>query len=473
MTQRLNIFCLLTLVTALAVPVSSGAQDATQTGEAREAALQVSADVLAPKMLEVADETRMKAEKTMARGRDAGKAIAQYTEATLQYNAARERAIKTARFLDDALNARNAAVEANAQRFALNRWEDGHESFEKAVDALERERDDKALSASENATQLFRLAELEAIQNRILAKARGEISAAERAGAPRYAPITFERARSIAQATETALSEDRYAFERAEKLARQAEETARHSVQVADIVRSRPNIEELILRWESYLTRAQAAAGLTPPLDQEPDAAADELEETVAELFASEKQLRKDLADNESFAAALEDEIRDLDEQLGGASAERAELVMELEEQAREREQIEQTENLFRPNQAQVFKQSNTIILRLMGLRFASGSAKFSEGNDIMLSKLQQAIQIWPDSTLVIEGHTDSRGSERLNQRLSQNRADTVMNYVVSTMHVPANRVSAVGYGETRPIASNETEAGRAKNRRIDLLITP
>ncbi len=147
--------------------------------------------------------------------------------------------------------------------------------------------------------------------------------------------------------------------------------------------------------------------------------------------------------------------------------------MLKLEEQAREREQIQQTENLFRPNQAQVFKQSNTIIVRLMGLRFASGSAKFSDGNDGLLQKLRQAIQIWPDSTLVVEGHTDSRGSERLNQRLSQNRADTVMNYVVSTMHIPANRVSAVGYGENRPIASNENEGGRAKNRRIDLMITP
>ncbi|MDP6436446.1 MAG: OmpA family protein, partial [Gammaproteobacteria bacterium] len=101
------------------------------------------------------------------------------------------------------------------------------------------------------------------------------------------------------------------------------------------------------------------------------------------------------------------------------------------------------------------------------------GSAKFSEGNDVMLSKLRQAIQIWPESILVIEGHTDSRGSERLNQRLSQNRAETIMNYVISMMHVPANRISAVGYGENRPIASNENEAGRAKNRRIDLLITP
>ncbi|MDP6695928.1 MAG: OmpA family protein [Gammaproteobacteria bacterium] len=449
------------------------AQDASQTGAAREAALEVHADVLAPKMLEVADKTRLKAEKTMARSRDAARAIAQYTEATLQYNAARERAIKTAAFLEEALIARNAAVEAQAQSYALGRWEDGYEYFEKAIDALERERDDKALSAAKNATQIFKLAELEAIQNRILAKARAEISAAEKSGAARYAPITFERARSIAQATETALSEDRYAFEHAENLARQAEETARHSVQVADIVRSRPNMEGLILRWEAYFSRAQAAAGLNPPVDQDPDAAADELEETVAGLLTSERQLQKDLANNESFAAALEDEIRDLDEQLSGASAERTELVLTLEEQAREQEQIKQTEDLFRPNQAQVFKQSNTIIVRLMGLRFTSGSAKFSEGNDTLLSKLRQAIQIWPESILVIEGHTDSRGSERLNQRLSQNRAETIMNYVISTMHVPANRISAVGYGENRPIASNENEAGRAKNRRIDLLITP
>ncbi len=73
----------------------------------------------------------------------------------------------------------------------------------------------------------------------------------------------------------------------------------------------------------------------------------------------------------------------------------------------------------------------------------------------------------------MVEGHTDSRGSERLNERLSQNRADAVMNYLISTMHIPPYRISAIGYGEDKPIASNENEAGRAKNRRIDLLITP
>jgi len=463
----------LTLLTALASAPGAVAQDANQTGQAREEALQVHAEVLAPEMLQAAEKTRLKAEKTMARGRDAAKAIPQYTQATLQYSAARERAIKTAKFLDDALTARNAAVEAQAQSYALNRWEEGYEYFKRAVDLLERERDDKALQASRNATQIFSQAELEAIQNRILARARAEIATAKKLGASRYAPITFARAHSIAQAAETALSENRYGFEFAENLARQAEETARHSVQVADLVKSRPNVEELVLKWESYLSRAQAAAGLSPPVDKDPVAATDELEETIARLLVSERELQKDLANNESFAAALEDEIRDLDEQLGGASAERTQLVLKLEEQAREREQIQQTENLFRPNQAQVFKQSNTIIVRLMGLRFASGSAKFSDGNDGLLQKLRQAIQIWPDSTLVVEGHTDSRGSERLNQRLSQNRADTVMNYVVSTMHIPANRVSAVGYGENRPIASNENEGGRAKNRRIDLMITP
>jgi outer membrane protein OmpA-like peptidoglycan-associated protein len=473
MIRRFNIFCIVSMFTLLACLTNVSAQDADQAAGARAAAMEAHAAVLAPRALKTADKTRTKAEKTTARGKDMGKAIEQYTQATLEYNAAKDRAMASANILSSTITARNAAIEADAQSYAADSWEDAYEYFEDAVAALEKGRADKAQSASMNAQKNFELTELEAIQNRILADARAAIEAAEDASADDYAPITFERAQGLAAAAENALVEDRYGFEYAEDLALQAQQAAHHSVQIRDIVRSDPDIEELILLWTSYIGRAQAAAELAPPVDQDSELAADELAETIETLVASERQLRRDLADFESFSAALEDEIRELDQQLGGASAERRQLVTRLEVQAREREKINQTEGIFRPSQAEVFKQSNTIIVRLIGLKFGSGSADFNEGNDEILNKLEQVIALWPNSTLVIEGHTDARGSERLNLRLSQNRADAVMNHIVASMRLPATRISALGYGESRPIASNKNGAGRAKNRRIDLLISP
>lgn len=76
-----------------------------------------------------------------------------------------------------------------------------------------------------------------------------------------------------------------------------------------------------------------------------------------------------------------------------------------------------------------------------------------------------------PEATAVIEGHTDYVGTEEYNQTLSQRRAESVMKYLVDNFGIEQSRLSAKGYGKTRPIANNMTEQGRIKNRRIDAII--
>ena len=73
----------------------------------------------------------------------------------------------------------------------------------------------------------------------------------------------------------------------------------------------------------------------------------------------------------------------------------------------------------------------------------------------------------------MVEGHTDTTGSVELNMRLSQARADAVREYLIANQTLTPDRISAVGYGADRPLASNATAAGRAINRRIDILIIP
>jgi OOP family OmpA-OmpF porin len=257
------------------------------------------------------------------------------------------------------------------------------------------------------------------------------------------------------------------------ELANQAAITARHAGQIAIIAREKPDIEDLILEWETYINRIEVAAGINIPADTKPNDAVSELEAHITNTYVSKQQLKQDLADNQAFAAALENEIRELDNELGGASAERHQLILELEDQARAEEQLSQAETLFLPSEAIVFKQSNTIVVRLFGLKFSSGSAKLDESHAELLSKIEQAINTYPDSSLIIEGHTDAQGSAQMNQRLSQKRADAVLGHIISSLHIIPQRISATGYGASRPIANNDTEEGRAKNRRIDLLITP
>ena len=100
-------------------------------------------------------------------------------------------------------------------------------------------------------------------------------------------------------------------------------------------------------------------------------------------------------------------------------------------------------------------------------IRFATNSAEIDTSSYSLLDELIAAAQHCADAKIEIGGHTDSRGSDEYNLRLSQQRATSVMNYLVSN-GIEAARLTAVGYGENNPIADNETEEGLAKNRRIE-----
>jgi outer membrane protein OmpA-like peptidoglycan-associated protein len=88
-----------------------------------------------------------------------------------------------------------------------------------------------------------------------------------------------------------------------------------------------------------------------------------------------------------------------------------------------------------------------------------------------LLNNVADVIKSHPDITKVqVEGHTDSRGNDDANQSLSERRAQSVVKYLISR-GVAAERLTAVGFGESKPIADNNTNAGRSTNRRVEFVI--
>jgi outer membrane protein OmpA-like peptidoglycan-associated protein len=94
-----------------------------------------------------------------------------------------------------------------------------------------------------------------------------------------------------------------------------------------------------------------------------------------------------------------------------------------------------------------------------------SGSA---QGN---LDKLVNVLKNYPETNIEVQGHTDSKGSDKYNQGLSERRANAVSTYLIGK-NVAGSRITTKGYGETAPVADNDTEDGRAQNRRVTFLIT-
>jgi outer membrane protein OmpA-like peptidoglycan-associated protein len=103
---------------------------------------------------------------------------------------------------------------------------------------------------------------------------------------------------------------------------------------------------------------------------------------------------------------------------------------------------------------------------------FATNSEALKAGSYDEISRVAQVLNQYPETTIMIAGHTDSTGSDTYNQQLSEQRAMSVKNALAGQGVNPA-RMSAVGYGESKPIADNNTESGRQTNRRVAITITP
>ena len=106
----------------------------------------------------------------------------------------------------------------------------------------------------------------------------------------------------------------------------------------------------------------------------------------------------------------------------------------------------------------------------LHGVKFKYGGDILTESSHIILDNLAEILRSRPEYKLSIKGHTDSRGRDKGNLRLSQERADAVLQFLLER-GITAERMTAIGYGEAQPIADNETATGRATNRRVELII--
>jgi outer membrane protein OmpA-like peptidoglycan-associated protein len=120
---------------------------------------------------------------------------------------------------------------------------------------------------------------------------------------------------------------------------------------------------------------------------------------------------------------------------------------------------------------AAVKQETRGTVITLPGnVLFSTGKSTLLPGAQAKLDAVAEALRDQADHDIVIEGHTDAQGSDDTNLRLSQERAQSVKDYLVAR-GVPTNRIRVVGVGETRPIADNSTPEGRAQNRRVEIIV--
>jgi outer membrane protein OmpA-like peptidoglycan-associated protein len=435
------------------------------------------AELLAPATFTRGLEAYATAENDLTRGRGVDRVRDTLASSTEAFTNAAEAAEIASVTLASVLKTRADATNADAATFAAELWAEAGESFDSAARRLENGDIRGARSRADEAEVLFRDAELTAIKAQYLSQTRALLAEAEQARVPRLAPKTYERARSLLAEAERELSQNRYDTDLPRSLAQQANYEARHAIYLAGLIEKlreeEQSLEDVILSYEKPLSDISAAADKAAQLDKGIDPVVAELVAYIEGLREQATQAELDLVDTRMRVAELEEEIRDLDERLGGVSQERVALVQRLEAETRIREQFATIENMFERDEARVTREGNRMVIRLVGLTFQSGQDVVRPAYRPLLEKVRQAADVFPRSQIVVEGHTDAYGGDENNLALSRRRAEAVSAYLTNELGVPAVRISSVGYGETQPIANNDTEQGRSRNRRIDVIIEP
>jgi outer membrane protein OmpA-like peptidoglycan-associated protein len=427
--------------------------------EARSAAQAANADYLAPKSYDAGQKYYVRAEQRLEKGSSVESIKADLDKATQYFQTATKATDLANLTLPDAIKARSDAISAESSKYAPSEWKKADDVFRRAAIQLENGDINDARSNGDRAQNLYREAELIAIKANYLGGAKALLQQAKKDGAHKYAPKTYAKAESLIAEAEKSLTESRYDTDVPRSLAKEAKYKTAHSIYITSFIsesRSKDlSTEDLILDWESPITQIGTSLGMSVMMDKGYQPATDKILQEIAKLQASDEDAKQ-----------LRLQVQRLEKELGGKSK----LV---QAEKKRREQLAELSRLFTPNEAQILREGNHIILRMIGLSFAFGKYDIQSQYFGLLKKVQDAIQVFPGSQVVVEGHTDSFGADEANLNLSKKRSESVRTYLIANLGMPASSVKAVGYGETRPIANNETADGRAKNRRIDIVIHP
>ncbi len=466
------------LFLGVAMAAAQTAPTLSQLTSAIDEARQQQVDALAPVSFRAAVESRDAAARDAERGRNPDRISGTLTEGFASLQRANAAAAAARDTLRSAVTTRTEALSANAPTLAAQAWAKADGRFREATTALERKDLKAAQRSAAEAEVLLRDVELTAIRNGVVNEARGLIAQADAAKVEKFAPRTIAAAKLHLSQAEQEINRNRYDPAVAVGLAAQASYEARHSMYLAKVIEAtlekkgeQAGLEELILSWEAPLREIATAVDVPARFDRGVQPVMQEVRKQTQEQQRENQRLNRELQDRNEQIAALDTELKKLETRLGGVSQERIALQRRVDAQEQIRGSVARIEGSFTADEARVYRQGDDVVISLMGIRFASGRSSIDAANVSLMNKVRDALALFPDTSVVVEGHTDANGTDSANLILSQDRADAVRTYLVSTFGIDAEKISSIGYGETRPVATNETADGRARNRRIDLII--
>lgn len=406
----------------------------TEVSKQKESLMKEQVDFFAPKEFRNGSETLEDAKEDISDNSEREEILEELAVAKAYFNKAKRKASNVPERPTNVVDARKSALEANLR--------DSTELSRKLYSLDEEVRDEtdmftKSLSAAQVSSfqKDYLNLETEAVQHTTLSRFRRIIENAEKNDAEDLAPKTLKQAQIDLKSAENMIAQ-----------------SPRNSQFYKDAVLESNKSSKLL---------ADVMDKLTGEAKGSSEAVALKLvyqERKVGTLSETVGSLKGDLASTKSNLDQASETIKSQKNQMLSAQA-----------QVKFQQAMDDVRKNFDNNEAEVYQQGNKLILRLKDIKFASGSAQIPNSSIGLLGKIGDILQKIEPESIQIQGHTDSVGDNALNQKLSMRRAEAVEKFLES--RDSEYDIQAVGFGEQKPLVTNETKEGRATNRRVDIVI--
>ena len=370
---------------------------------------------------------------------------------------------KTREILDEVLQARDRAHKAGANT------DDVDADLKRTAIMVEDGNIEKAKKRRPELLAQYQKIQLVALKKNTMSLAKSALADARQQRATKYAPKTLAQAEEEMALAVTILDADRSQTEKANLHAKKAkwlaEQSAAISETIKDFDRRDYTMEDIVLWHQQQLQTINEPLGGQLPFNEPDKKVVLGFRNTLDKLVYERNMTRAQLLEAEQLSQAQQ---QSTEKRIAGMmSATQAEKQKQHEEQ----QKFEVVQAMFNESEANVYRQRTNVLISAHGFQFPSGQSEIQANNFPLMNKIIRAIKTFPKAYIEVSGHTDSMGDDASNQLLSESRAAKVAKFLNEVGEISSSRIMSKGFGETRPVASNETREGRAENRRVEIKI--
>ena len=413
-------------------------------------------DLLSPIHFARAEDSYQEASKLAIKGDERGNTFAD--QGLAQLNVAKSNTAISTDLLEDILTARRAAVAAGATTQKSKEFAAAENDLVSLSRLIEEGKTDRAKSGRAKLLAAYRDVELESLKGDTVERAKEELNNAKKKNADKIAPKTYQLAQEELTLARKVLDADRTNTAKAEVNAQNALWNAQRSIQIVDIITnfktSNFSEEDKVLWYQNEISKLVAPIQSNVAFNTANKSVINSLNADIQQLVNRSKELEDQLVTKKqalSLAAEVTEEERRKNEELAA--------------------KFSFVQSLFSKKEAEVYRQSDNVLIRAHGFNFPSGVSEIQSYNFALLNKIINAINQFPNSKIVVSGHTDNVGDNAMNLALSEARAEKVAKFLNEVGQIGIERIKSRGYGMQRPVYGNETPEGRAANRRVEILI--